>query len=112
MSVFEFGITQGDFRTLFESGERVRLLDVRRKPAYDADTAVIPGAQWRDPEAVADWRRTLPQDEPVIAYCVHGHEVSQGVAQALRAAGIDARFLEGGIDSWRLPAGSTTAKPG
>ena len=111
MSGSELGITQSDFRTLFESGERIRLLDVRRKAAYDADSAVIPGAQWRDPETVEDWCQALRKEDPVIAYCVYGHEVSQGVAQALRTAGIDARYLEGGIDSWRLPAGPTAAKP-
>jgi hypothetical protein len=31
----------------------------------------------------------------VVVYCVHGHEVSQGVAKALGA-----RYLEGGIEHW------------
>ena len=36
-----------------------------------------------------------------MAYCVHGHEVSQGVAASLRQAGIQAAFLEGGIVAWK-----------
>lgn len=111
MSDSEIGITQSAFRDLFENGTRIHLLDVRRKPAYDADSTVIPGAQWHDPDAIQDWYQTLPQDEPIIVYCVYGHEVSQGAAKHLRSAGYDARFLEGGIDSWRLPAGPTAAKP-
>jgi hypothetical protein len=42
----------------------------------------------------------------VVVYCVHGHEVSQGVTSALRTAGVDAAYLEGGIAGWtekRLP---------
>jgi len=42
----------------------------------------------------------------VVVYCVHGHEVSQGVTRALRTAGVDAAYLEGGIAGWtekRLP---------
>jgi superoxide dismutase, Fe-Mn family len=35
-------------------------------------------------------------------YCVYGHEVGRSTAMRLRAAGVKARFLEGGIDAWRL----------
>lgn len=105
------GITQGDFRKLFDSGDEFLLIDVRRKPAYDADTAIIPGAAWRDPDDVDRWSADLDAANPIVAYCVHGHEVSQNVARALRSRGYDARFLEGGIDAWRAPAGPTAPKP-
>jgi Fe-Mn family superoxide dismutase len=36
----------------------------------------------------------------VVVYCVHGHEVSRATALRLRAAGLDARFLRGGIAAW------------
>jgi hypothetical protein len=42
----------------------------------------------------------------VVVYCRHGHEVSQDVTRSLRAAGIDASYLAGGIAGWteaRLP---------
>jgi hypothetical protein len=43
---------------------------------------------------------------------VHGHEVSQNAAQALRTAGYGARFLEGGIEEgWLGSGGATTEKP-
>jgi len=46
---------------------------------------------------VGEWGRHLPAGRPVGVYCVHGHEVSQHAAVALRGAGTDARYLEGGI---------------
>jgi len=76
------------------------LLDVRRAASFDADETILIGALRRDPADVGDWRRALPSGRPVVAYCVHGHEVSQGVAASLRTAGIDARYLEGGITGW------------
>ena len=43
------------------------------------------------------WAGGLPKGRPLVAYCVHGHEVSQGVAKALNEAGIRAAIIEGGI---------------
>jgi Fe-Mn family superoxide dismutase len=37
----------------------------------------------------------------VIVYCVHGHEVGRATALRLRAAGLNARFLRGGIEGWQ-----------
>jgi rhodanese-related sulfurtransferase len=82
------------------------LLDARRQQAFDQDDRQIVGALRRVPEKVESWARELTPDRPVIAYCVHGHEVSQGVAGALRRAGFKAAYLEGGIAGWkdaRLP---------
>lgn len=88
------------------------LLDVRRAPAFAAATAMLAGAVWRDPSGVAAWAALLPPDARVIVYCVHGHEVSQGVAQHLCERGIDARFLGGGFEGWRAAGGATVPKPG
>lgn len=78
-----------------------RLLDVRRSGVFEQADALIPGATWRDPQAVGDWAAALPQGEPVVVYCVYGHEVGRSTALRLRAAGVDARFLRGGIDGWK-----------
>jgi rhodanese-related sulfurtransferase len=78
------------------------LLDVRRQAAFDADDRLIVGALRLAPEDVERGRK----DRPVVAYCVHGHEVSQDAADALRKAGVEASYLEGGIAGWteaRLP---------
>jgi len=76
------------------------LFDVRRAAGFEADETLIVGAVRRDPDGVAAWHGELPRDRSVVVYCAHGHEVSQGVAAALRAAGNDARYLEGGIAGW------------
>ena len=77
------------------------VIDVRRPDAYDGDDALIAGAIRRPPETVAQWQSALPAGQHVVVYCVHGHEVSQGAAATLRAAGIDAAYLAGGIARWR-----------
>lgn len=72
---------------------------------------MIAGAQWLDPASVAGWATKLPADRPVVVYCVHGHEVSRSAAVRLRAAGLDARFLAGGIEQWSRAGGPVTDKP-
>ena len=45
-------------------------------------------------------RRFAAANRPaqVVVYCVYGLEVSQQAAAQLRAAGWDARYLQGGIE--------------
>ena len=78
------------------------LLDVRKAPAFEAADRLIAGAL-RD--APAAW-----PSRAIITYCVHGHEVSQGAAAALRAAGHNAAYLEGGIAHWMEAGLPTRAK--
>lgn len=87
------------------------VLDVRRQPAYREATDTIAGALRRDPGAVGSWVKTLPRGGSVVAYCVHGHEVSQSVAKALVAHGIRAHYLEGGIEAWKAKEGPLDRKP-
>jgi rhodanese-related sulfurtransferase len=77
------------------------LIDVRRAPAFDADDCRIIGAARHLPDDVSTWGGGLPQTRSIVVYCVHGHEVSQGVAGALRSAGYQAAYLEGGIADWK-----------
>jgi rhodanese-related sulfurtransferase len=82
------------------------LVDVRRQDAFGNDDRLIIGALYRPPEEVDRWRNEFSAGRPIIAYCNHGREVSQGVAEALRRAGVEAKYLEGGIGGWkelRLP---------
>lgn len=88
------------------------IIDVRREAVYAAAPDRIAGAMRRDPEAVAAWGPALPQDTPVVVYCVHGHQVSQNAAAALRAQGLQARFLEGGLEAWRTAGGAIEARGG
>ena len=92
------------------------VIDVRKEPAFVASTSMIEGALRRIPDDVDGWAATLPRAEAFVVYCVHGHEVSQMVARALRERGVDARHLAGGLAAWIAadapldpkPAGATT----
>ena len=76
------------------------LLDVRRAGMYAQADSIIPGASWRDPALVTQWAATVPRNKEVIVYCIYGHEVGRATAMRLRAQGLEARFLSGGIDGW------------
>ena len=78
------------------------LVDVRRQPAFLQDSQVIAGAIRRLPEAVDTWSATVEPWRPVVVYCVRGHEVSQDACAALRTRGLDARYVTGGLESWRV----------
>jgi Fe-Mn family superoxide dismutase len=77
------------------------LLDVRRKGVFMAAPTRLAGSQWLDPAEIESWAKTLPSDKEILVYCVYGHEVSRSVAMRLRAAGLKARYLRGGIDGWQ-----------
>jgi rhodanese-related sulfurtransferase len=77
------------------------LVDVRRQDTFDADDRLIIGAVHHGPGEVERWSRELPVGRTVVAYGSHGGEVSQGVANTLRAAGVKAAYLEGGISGWQ-----------
>ena len=86
------------------------LLDVRRAAIFEQAVAVIPGAVWRDPTTVAAWATELPADREVVVYCVYGHEVGRATALRLRAAGLNARYLQGGLDGWQAAGRPLQAK--
>jgi rhodanese-related sulfurtransferase len=93
------------------------VVDVRSNAAFDADDRMLVAARRLFPSDIGRWGRDLPTGRSVVVYCVHGHEISQQAAAALRGAGIDARYLEKGITGWselRLPlrkraVGATTS---
>lgn len=82
-------------------GDDVVLLDVRRPADYAADTRMIPGASWHDPDALEAWSEALPRDKEIIVYCVRGGAVSNAVVDHLQQKNLNARFIEGGILAWR-----------
>lgn len=90
------------------------MLDVRRTAVFTEATTSLPRVLRRDPEAVASWAGELEPHRPVIAACVAGHEVSQSVAAALAARGLQARYLAGGFIGWvalGLPMAPKPAAP-
>ncbi|MDT7837494.1 Fe-Mn family superoxide dismutase [Aquabacterium sp. OR-4] len=99
-----FGATQDDI------GDAL-LLDVRRAGVFDQAGTMLPGARWCDPSTVARWAGELPADRALVVYCVYGHEVGRVTAMRLRAAGLDARYLRGGIDAWQAAGRPLADKP-
>lgn len=89
-------------------GRRLQLLDVRKQHDFDADPRLLPQARWQDPGQVAEWCAQLSKTTPIVVYCVHGHAVSNGVVDSLRARGFDACLIEGGIEAWKEAGGPTT----
>ena len=77
------------------------VVDVRRAGVFAQAATMLPGARWLDPAGVAGWAAELPSDREVLVYCVYGHEVGRSTALRLRAAGLNARYLRGGIDGWQ-----------
>jgi rhodanese-related sulfurtransferase len=77
------------------------LIDVRRHDTFINDDKLIIGAFHRLPADVEHWRTELPSGRPVVAYCGGGGKSSQSVAMALRAEGVEAFYLQGGISGWK-----------
>jgi len=96
-------------RELLESSEPPIVLDVRRPQDFADSPNIIAGATRRLPESVDSWAAELPTNCRVVAYCVRGRQVSQGVVARLEQRGIKASFLEGGIEEWRADGGPLVA---
>jgi rhodanese-related sulfurtransferase len=76
------------------------IVDARRDADFaGADTLVV-AAFHRPPDQIQDWLKDLRGGRTVVTCCFHGHDVSQGVAAALRIMGFQANYLEGGIAGW------------
>ncbi len=102
-------ISAAQLQSIHGSSTAPLIIDVRRKPSFDADSRMIAGATWRDPSQT-DWIKFLPVHRDVVVYCVHGFEVSKNTCSALVAAGFRARTLAGGIDGWVAAGGATILK--
>jgi rhodanese-related sulfurtransferase len=104
-------ISTSEVLSAIRGGRPPLIIDVRQEQAFRWATDMIAGALWRDPERVAEWAGELPRASRVVACCVHGHEVSQNVAKALREHGIAAEVLEGGIEEgWKAAGGALDRK--
>ena len=94
-------ITPQDVKARLDSGERLRLIDVREPLevhlASIAEAAVIP---MRDvPKALAELE---DEENPIIVFCHHGMRSLQVVGW-LREHGVDnCLSMAGGIDRWSL----------
>ena len=105
-------ITPAELALWQRGGLAHTLIDVRRAARRAADGDEIPDGRWLDPAQWLDWKDGVPTDRPAVIYCAYGHEISQGLNAALRALGVDARHLEGGIAAWRESGQRVQALPG
>ena len=104
-------ISHNELATLLKNPGSTVLLDLRRKADFDADSLMVPGARWLNPDDIGEWGASLPKDRDIILYCVHGKAVSNMAVDHLRGKGYRARFIEGGIDGWKAAGGATMPKP-
>jgi rhodanese-related sulfurtransferase len=112
MSTSSSSIVFSDIKAGLAGTQPPLLIDVRRRPAFLAAKDMASGALRRDPEAVSAWAKSLPAAGTVVVYCVHGHEVSQNAAKALREQGMSAYYLEGGLEEgWKAAGGALDRKP-
>lgn len=102
-------ISPNDLKKLRDEST-VAILDVRRKSDLDASHEKIHGATWCNPEELGEWADKIPKNREVVIYCVRGGSVSNSVVDALQAKGVQARFIEGGIEGWKAADGDTVGK--
>jgi rhodanese-related sulfurtransferase len=93
-------ISPSDLHARLGTASAPIVVDVRRPADFAKAGELIVSAFHRPPDDVERWQKDLPSGRKVVVHCVHGREVSQGVATALRAAGVDAVYLQDGIEGW------------
>ncbi|WP_162946800.1 Fe-Mn family superoxide dismutase [Ruegeria sp. EL01] len=102
-------ISISELKAGLDQGDDVLVLDVRHDDDCERYRNRITGSAWRDSFDVAAWANDLPKDKPVVVYCMYGFWVSQKAAEELRAYGIDARSLSGGVTAWRAMGYSSSS---
>jgi rhodanese-related sulfurtransferase len=92
-------------RDMLERGERVTLVDVRKREQHAQES--IPGSvnfdaydalHTGDERAMEELK--LPEGARVVTYCNRGHSGAVA-AEQLRQRGYEAYSLEGGLEAWK-----------
>jgi Fe-Mn family superoxide dismutase len=111
----EFGdvptIATEEVRELMSQGNGAQVIDVRPRHLVSRQREIADGVTWRDPDQVKEWMGELSKAEPVVVYCAYGFHVGCKTAIALREAGYDARFMDGGHSGWRALGGAMKLLP-
>lgn len=97
----EFSTSAAELATQLLSNTAPLIIDVRKNLAYQESEYTLPNAIRRDPLKITEWLVGIPKTGSVLVYCVHGHEVGIEAMATLRQHGIDASYLQGGIENWR-----------
>jgi len=95
------GVSVEEVQALLDAGTPVQFIDARPRHFVSRTQDIIDGATWRDPEHVQDWAGELSTSDPVVVYCAYGFHVGCKTAIALREAGFDAKYMQGGHSAWR-----------
>jgi len=102
-------VTPEELEKRLKGANPPRVLDVRRQSDRESDPSMIPAAEWKAPEKVGEWGKELGSGEVVI-YCARGGSVSRSVQEKLREKIIDVKFIEGGLEAWKL-SGKPVTRP-
>lgn len=94
---------------LIGTDRRPHIVDVRRRPVFEAAGRRVAGAVWRDHMTVEKWWPQFNDGRAIVVYCIHGHNVSEIAAARLAAEGVDVAILEGGIEAYEDAGGPTVA---
>lgn len=95
-----FEISPQDVKLRIESGEKLRLIDVRE--LFEVRLAAIDGAEVIPMNTIPNSLAALEDEEkPIIVFCHHGMRSLQVVGW-LKEHGVDSLSMAGGIDRWSL----------
>lgn len=80
--------------------EAIHLIDVRE--VHEWNEGHVPGAIHRPLSEVSTWAGDLPQDKPVIFYCLSGGRSGQALTMCKSAGQPAEGHMGGGISAWRM----------
>lgn len=93
-------ISPQDLGTLIGTARAPVIIDARREKVFATAEDVLPASRRGDHLRVTA-AEIGPAPNGVVVVCIHGHNVSQLAAARLRAEGIAATWLGGGIEAWK-----------
>ncbi|SOE14301.1 hypothetical protein SAMN05877838_0983 [Hoeflea halophila] len=106
-------ISAQDLSSLSGTSSWPTVVAASRRAKFEDEARAIAGSVWRDHMQSEIWGPDLARlGKPIIVYCVHGHNVSQLAVARLRAMGIDASYLEGGINAYEEAGGMVLKRRG
>lgn len=80
--------------------DAIHLVDVRE--AHEWNDGHIPGALHRPLSKLSAWVGELPQDKPVVLYCLSGGRSGQALSLCKSAGHAVEGHMGGGISVWRM----------
>lgn len=95
------------------SADAPHVVDVRLEEDFSPNPRSVPSARRIAHERVAEIAERV-RERGAVVVCEGGRKLSQGAAAILRAARVEASYLEGGMAAWRqqkLPSVSEAAIP-